>query len=205
MKENLNLIFCVILLVGFVYLFLRIDNIKIPEGNNVTNTVNQYVCGPDCKDEIDKSVSQAMATVSAGTKTVVEKEITGPTPAKQNQVAYIPVAGPITTTATDWVDAVGTDFYLDLSGDYNSKATASWEAFLSVANNNGQAFARLFDETHGIAVNGSEISLTDTAASTRVASGNVSLWQGRNLYRVQIKSLNSFLVTFGSGRVKINY
>jgi hypothetical protein len=47
MKENLNLIFCVILLVGFVYLFLRIDNIKIPEGNNVTNTVNQDVCGPD--------------------------------------------------------------------------------------------------------------------------------------------------------------
>jgi len=40
---------------------------------------------------------------------------------------------------------------------------------------------------------------------TQVISGGLSFWAGNNLYRVQLKSLNGFEVTFGSGRIKIIY
>ena len=118
--------------------------------------------------------------------------------------AYIPLGGPITTTSMDWVDATGTDTYIDLINDYGKKTWVSWEANLKIADGNGQAFARLYDATNKIAVNGSEVSVT-SSTSTQVISGQLSMWAGRNLYRVQIKSLNSFVATFVSGRIKINY
>ena len=74
-----------------------------------------------------------------------------------------------------------------------------------MANANGTAYARLYDVTHNIAVNGSEVKIENKDTSTQVVSGALSFWAGKNQYRVQIKSLNSFEVTFGSGRVKIVY
>lgn len=159
-------------------------------------------CGEDCKREVNDIVSRAVSTISGATKTIIQKETVTDTSSKKT--AYIPLSGPITTTSTDWVDAVGTDVYIDLVNDYGKNTRVSWEAFLSVANGNGQALARLYDATHGIAVNGSEVSTTN-GDSTQVFSGNLSLWSGKNLYRVQLKSLNSFVVTFASGRIKINY
>ncbi len=159
------------------------------------------ICGEDCQKQISEAVSKAVATIS-GTKTT--KEVIKEVPATQTQTSYIPLTGPITTTSTNWVDAVGTDAYIDLINDYKSSAYITWEAFLKVAYGNGTAYARLYDVTHGIAVNGSEIS-TATSSSTQISSGKLSLWAGKNLYRVQLKSLNSFEVTFGSGRIKIVY
>lgn len=170
------------------------------DGKTETLIQKVDVCGEDCKKEINDIVSKAISTVSGTTKTVIQKEITSPT----KKTAYIPLSGPITTTSTAWVDAAGTDVYIDIVNDYGKNATISWEAFLSIANGNGQTFARLYDATHGIAVNGSEIS-TILGTSTQVSSGALSFWAGRNLYRVQLKSLNSFVATFASGRIKINY
>ena len=160
-------------------------------------------CGEDCKSQIESAVSKAVATISATTKTAVQNQPVPPA-SKNKQTTYISLSGPITTTATGWVDAAGTDVYIDLVNDYGKDTWVSWEAFLSVANGNGTAFARLYDVTHSIAVNGSEISTTK-GDSTQVSSGNLNLWSGRNLYRVQLKSLNSFVVTFGSGRIKVSY
>lgn len=163
---------------------------------------SEDVCGKDCKKTINEIVGNAVSTISATTKTIIKtQEVSLPI---QSRVAYLALPGPITTTSTDWVDAVGTDVYLDLTGSYGKEATATWEAFISIASANLTAYARLFDVTHGIAVNGSEISSANVTLAP-VSSGNISLWAGRNLYRVQIKSLNGFLVTFGSGRIKINY
>ena len=160
------------------------------------------VCGTECKAEISRQV----AKLAAATPAAIKKEVAQPAPAAaQNRTAYIPLAGPITSTSTSWVDTAGTDVYIDLAGDYGRAAKVSWEASLSVAHGNGQAYARLLDVTHGIGVSGSEISTTNNAAPQLVSSGYLNLWAGRNLYRVQIKSLNSFEVTFGNGRIKIVY
>jgi len=211
----LSIILFTLFLSGFLFLFIQIKNLKeevsvlskkpsvIVGTNNESNLdiLKKIDCSDTCKKEIGALIAQAVSSVSA-IKTVTKVTSALPT---ENKTAFIPLSGPITSTSTSWVDAVGTDVYIDLANDYGKNAKVTWEAFLKVANGNGQAFARLFDVTHGIAVDGSEISLTNNAVSTQVYSGNLNFWSGRNLYRVQIKSLNSFEVTFGSGRIKISY
>lgn len=170
-------------------------------GEKQITTQNIDTCGEECKKVIEDVVSKAISTISATAQTPVQSG--APTP-KERQTTYIPLAGPITTTSMDWVDAAGTDVYIDLVNDYGKNTWVSWEAFLKIADGNGQAFARLYDATHGIAVNGSEVSVTK-GVSTQVISGELKFWAGRNLYRVQLKSLNSFVATLESGRIKINY
>jgi hypothetical protein len=122
----------------------------------------------------------------------------------RSQTTYIPITGPITSTSTDWYDAPGTDFYLNM-GDYGKNAYATWEASLKVAHGNGSAYARLYDVTNKIAVNGSEVLVTNNSNLTLGYSGSLNFWANNNLYRVQLKSLNSFEITFGGGRLKIVY
>lgn len=160
-------------------------------------------CGQKCKETIDEEIAKVVATISAGTTSKSQTQT--PTTSLKGQTSYISLSGPFTTTATDWYDLKGVEAYIDLEKEYGKAAAVSWEASLKVAHGNGAAFARLFDVTHGIAVSGSEISTVNNVDSKLVTSGNLNLWAGRNLYRVQIKSLNSFEVTFGEGRVKISY
>ncbi|MBI3397095.1 hypothetical protein HY045_01315, partial [Candidatus Woesebacteria bacterium] len=165
-----------------------------------------FICDASCRTEIKKAVQDEISK-STPKSTVATTTIPKPTvaPIVSKQTSYIPFAGPITSTSTDWVDATGTDITIDVVNDYGKNAAVSWQTSLKVADGNGQAYARLFDVTHGIAVSGSEISTTNNSDYQTVSSGNFTLWSGRNTYRVQIKSLNSFVVTFGSGRMKIVY
>lgn len=158
------------------------------------------VCGENCKEEIQKAVSKAVATLSATPITQVTKT----TVQTKQKTSYIPLGGTSAiTTSTDWVDVKDSEVYLDLANEYGKDAKVSWDAFLK-ATHGGEAMARLYDVTHKIVVLGSEISTKETT-SAQVSSGNLSLWSGRNLYRVQIKSLNSFEITYTGGRVKITY
>lgn len=149
-------------------------------------------CGSECKSEIKKAVSDAIATVA-----LVRQ--------KSQQTSYISLDGTVSTTSTSWVDAAGIEVAFDLTQDYSKDVPVSWEASLKVAHGNGQAYARLFDVTHGIAVAGSEISTTNNSSYLRVNSGNLGLWVGRNVYRVQLKSLNSFEITYTGGRIRISH
>jgi len=213
------LVSIILLSLGFVLLYKKVDKLAVSLGEKSslitfpiefpqsTPSAKSDVCGENCQKEIRKIVDNALATISSSIKKTAEssKTTTVAVPVLRGETTYIPLAGPITTTSIGWVDAAGTDVYIDLANEYGKAATVSWDAFLKVAHGNGQAFARLYDVTHGIAVSGSEISTVNNETSTQVSSGNLNLWAGKNLYRVQIKSLNSFEVTFGSGRIKINY
>jgi len=202
----------VLLTVSFLFLFNRVykvesylagfSNTVSDDGKTQALIQEVDVCGEDCKKEINDIVSKAISTVSGITKTIIQKDV--PVVPAEKRTAYISFTGPITTTSMDWVDAAGTDTYIDLAFDYGKNTEVSWESFLSIADGNGRVFARLYDATHGIAVNGSEIS-TANAVQTPVTSGGLSFWAGRNLYKVQLKSLNSFVATFASGRIKIVY
>lgn len=194
------------------FLYKKVDNlsgqissqnmqIAEPPVNLESSPTPSDYCGTQCQSQIDKIVSSAISTLSGKPQTVVKTQtVSAPL---SNKTTYIPLSGPITTTSMTWVDATGTDVYIDLANDYGKDAKISWDANLSVIS--GQIFARLYDVTHNIAVNGSEISVTDKNNLTNIGSANFSLWNGRNLYRVQLKSLNSSVVTFGSGRIKVVY
>jgi hypothetical protein len=155
-------------------------------------------------EDVKTIVSDIVATLSARpqTKTVVKERVVTE---ESHGTTYIPLGTTATTTSTDWVTVEDSATYIDLINDYGKNATVSWQASLKVAHGNGQAFARLYDDTNKIAVNGSEISTTNNASFEQVSSGNLPFWRGRNLYKVQIKSLNSFEVTYSGGKIKVSY
>lgn len=206
----INFILTLLLIGGFAWLFAsqKPQSVTTSTTQEVSGDKVQYVdtCGIECQKKINESVSLALSTVSGETKEIIKTVTVTPVAAKaKSQFSYIGISGPISTTSSDWYDAPGTDFYLDFNSDYGKTASSTWDAFLKVAHGNGTASARLFDVTHSIAVNGSEVSVTDNPDLTQVTSGNLSFWSGKNLYRVQVKSLNTFEITFGSWRVKVNY
>lgn len=161
----------------------------------------QYIdtCGQECKSYIDS-------------KTVVAKPTPGPTPAtkivyqtapktKVRTTSYVTIPGSGSTTNTDWTNVAGSEFYFN-PADYPGLESVYLEANMKLFNGSGLAYAQLFDVTHGIGVQGSEVN-TKSGTDTVVESGQVSFWQGRNLIRVQIKSQTSEQTYFNSGRLRI--
>lgn len=200
-----------ILIIGFLswFVFLKKSEV-LPLSTNDIQVVDK--CGDDCKKEIEKVVSDSIATLSGSTDTkIVEKEtvktiqVTPVPEASSKQTVYLPIGGPVGTTSTDWYNVPGTEFYLDYARDYGTDAYANWDAYLKVTDGNGAAYARLYDSTNKVAVNGSEVLVSGSGDLKQVSSGQLNFWQGRNLYLVQIKSLNGYEATFGNGRVKIIY
>lgn len=187
-----------ILFFGFLYVQGRLDGITIPK---FTSQISQEGCGEECKKTISNEVAKAVATLSGQTKTQTIIQSTSTKP----QVSYITLDGSGSTQNLDWVDVPGIEVAFDLNSDYGKNAKVSWEASLKVADGNGQAFARLFDTTHKIAVSESEITTSNNTDYSRVNSGYLNLWAGRNTYRVQIKSLNSFVVSYTGGRIRLSY
>jgi len=214
MANKLNfftLVAVALLAAGFIFLFRSQQELssriastsgQAPvETSREQGTTAPDTCGEECLKKIQEEVASAISTISAATRTTTVVT----TPLAKKNTSYISLNGPVSTTSTQWVDIPGVEVYIDLVNDYGIGATAGWETSLKVAHGNGQAFARLFDVTHGIAVDGSEISTINNADYTTVSSSNIYLWAGRNLYRLQLKSLNSFEVTFLSGHIKITY
>lgn len=202
----INFILTLLLIGGFVWLFAY----QKPRGKELITqqTTPQYIdqCGDECRTQINKKISESISTISGNTKETVKTVTITPAPVKaKTQTAYIPIAGPINTTSSNWYDAPGTEFYLDYNTDYGKSAYANWDASLKIKDGNGTVFARLYDVTNKIAVNGSEVSISNSGTLSQAISGGLSFWAGNNLYRVQLKSLNGFEVTFGGGRVKIIY
>jgi hypothetical protein len=154
-------------------------------------------------EQLKQYFDTALSTISGTTQTVIKE--TKETVTAVTQTTYIPMGSAASTTNTDWVDVADSNVYIDLVNDYSEDAYVTWEASLKVAHANGIAFARLFDETHGIAVSGSEIKVENSDTYVQTSSGYLPLWRGNNLYKVQIKSLNSFEVTYSSGKVKIRH
>lgn len=201
---TLALIGAVVWIIGFQKTKV-IYNEGQPSKANNTSYVDK--CGEDCKKQILEIINSNKDLVVVPTPVEITKTIVvTPAPVTpKTQVAYIPISGGVTTTSSSWYDAPNTDFYLDVEKSYGKNYVATWNASLKVAHGNGTAYARLYDVTHDIAVNGSEVQLTNNSNLTQVFSNNLSFWSGNNLYRVQFKSLNTFEITFGGGQIKIVY
>lgn len=151
-------------------------------------------------------IDVAIASISAQqAKTSTASVSSVPSVKKTQQTNYIPFGTSFVTQATDWVDVPDSDEYIDVENDYAKDAYITWSASLKVAHGNGKAFVRLYDATNNIAVVGSELSTVDNAVFQKVTSGQLALWRGKNLYKVQIKSLNSFEVTYSGGSMKVTY
>jgi hypothetical protein len=165
--------------------------------------ISEGGCDASCQKEIADQVSRAMATLSASHKVNVVNPF--PVSTSKPQDTYIQISGSGSTQSTVWTDVPGTDFSFDVTRDFDKSAKFAWEGFLKITSANGTAYARIYDVTHGIGVDGSEILVVDKGEFTRANSTNMNFWAGRNLYRVQIKSLNTFNVDYMGGKIRISY
>lgn len=199
------------------YLFLLKDFAAVKNSANqqssLTTTSNLNIpsnCDATCRAQIEqelaaklvKPTAEATPTPVATAATTNISAVIQPTSAPNKTTTYIPFSSSYSTMSTDWVDVTGDQAYIDLKNNYSADAYVTFEATIKATS--GVAYARLFDSTHGIAVDGSEISTTSNAF-TLVSSGKLNLWSGNNLYKVQIKSLDSSNVGFDSGRIKLVY
>ncbi len=124
---------------------------------------------------------------------------------KSQKTSYVSMGTSYSSASTDWITVPDSSVYIDLANDYSLAAYVTWDVSLKVAHGNGTAYARLYDATNNIAVQGSELKVENTATATQVFSGKLELWRGNNLYVVQVKSLNGYEVTASGGRVKVVY
>lgn len=163
--------------------------------NTVTNNYTD-VCGPDCQKHIDVKIKNLPTSKP---NTVISTSV--PKKSKIRRISYLPISTGGQTLHNDWVILPATSFYFDVL-DYPGLVEIYFETNLHLFNGNGTAFVRLFDETHGVGVQGSEVS-TNHQKDTAVVSGKVSFYQGKNLISVQAKSLTADTTVFTSGRLKI--
>lgn len=169
---------------------------------SVSSATTSDSCGTICQQMIDEKISQAVSTIS-GKETIKETKVVEKTAGKTSQpgVIYIPLGGGGSTTSRDWADVGNAAVYFDLK-DYPNFSEARFEGFIKVLNGNGKVYARLYDATHGIGVQGSDIEASGENFAL-VSSDKLNFWQGKNLYRIQIKSLNGYEAAVDSGRIKL--
>jgi hypothetical protein len=120
---------------------------------------------------------------------------------KIRTVQYVTIPGSGSTSANVWTNLAGTEFYFD-TADYPGLIEIYFEANMRLVNGNGRAYVQLYDATHGIGVQGSDVNTT-SQTDTVITSGRVSFWAGKNLIRVQAKSLTADTAVYNSGRLRI--
>lgn len=161
----------------------------------VSSPIDQ--CGPACQSYVDSKIA-ALPTSPPANSAVIPSVATRP---KIRTVSYLPISVGGSTGNNDWTTLSGTDFYFDTS-DYPGLVEIYFEVTAKLFNGNGTAFVRLYDSTHGVGVQGSEVQ-TGQQQDTVVESGKVSFYRGKNLIQVQAKSLTADTAIFTSGRLRI--
>lgn len=193
----------VVLNLAVVYLGYKsqipISNSQINSNSQTPITQINDKCGDDCQKYIEQAIQARQALQATPTPTAVPVKVTTKTPVRREEMMTIPGSG--STSANDWADITGTYFYFD-TRDWPGLAEVYFEANMKLFNGNGVAYVRLFDETHGIGVTGSE---NDTTSQVNVwaKSQKVTFWAGRNLIKVQGKSLTADTVVYNQGRLRI--
>lgn len=155
-------------------------------------------CTPQCKTYIEEEISKAIS--STPTKPVSPTPKVTPTPSA-SKVSYITIGSTGSTSNTTWTDISGTDFYFDL-GDYTSAKAIRWEVSLQSYLSSDPAYVRLYDVTNKRGIDGSELT-TRSSSFEYLQSGNLTIWRGNNLYRIQAKGSSGNVVNFTSPRLKI--
>jgi hypothetical protein len=209
-KHNFWFVFLIIDLVilnsALVFLFLKPQ--KIFQNTTVNNG-----CNTDCQksinsklDELSSKLEELKLSVTPIPTPTIKKETVvvfqpKTSKTKKRTVSYINIPTSGSILAYDWTDIPATEFYFD-TNDYPGLVNIYFESNMKLLNGNGLAFIRLYDSNHGIGVQGSDVQ-TNSQSDTVVTSGQVTFLAGKNLIKVQSKSLTADTTVFNSGRLRI--
>jgi hypothetical protein len=155
-------------------------------------------CSSWCKDYIEERISKLSY--------LKPTEITTPTPKAEKtfsspKIFYITIGSSGSTSNTSWTDIAGTDFYFDLA-DYQGAKAVRFEVSLQSYLSSDPSYIRIYDVSNKRAVDGSELT-TRSSSFEYLQSGDLTIWRGNNLYRIQVKGSSGNLVNFTSPRLKI--
>lgn len=127
--------------------------------------------------------------------------INGGASSAKEQVISISASG--TTIATDWTSITGSEITFN-KASYKGAKKIYFQANLSSDASDRKAYVRLFDVTHGIGIQGSEITTTSTTLK-QIQSGDLNPFSGDLTVKIQIKGLNGNLVTMSNPRIVVSY
>lgn len=117
------------------------------------------------------------------------------------QLVEISASG--TSAETEWTVVPGSEITFN-KANYSGAKKMYFQASLSSDASDRTVYARLYDKTHGIGVQGSDIS-TESVTSVLVQSNPLNFFSGNLSLQVQIKSLNGNVASILNPRVRIVY
>ncbi|OGC93194.1 hypothetical protein A3D85_01030 [Candidatus Amesbacteria bacterium RIFCSPHIGHO2_02_FULL_47_9] len=165
-------------------------------------------CGEECRAEIKNQLAGLQVGSDNGgtvvvlpTPTPTLKPVVQPAVKKVRREEILTIPGSGSTSLREWTNLSGTEFYFD-TRDYPGLIEVYFEANLKLQNGNGTAYVRLFDITNSIAPAGAQND-TESQADVWTKSQKVFFWAGKNLIRVQAKSLTADTTVYSQGRLRI--
>lgn len=117
------------------------------------------------------------------------------------QLVTISASG--TTSETGWTAVPGSEITFN-KANYSGALKMYFQASLSSDASDRTVYARLYDKTHGIGIQGSEIS-TKSVTSVLVQSNALNFYSGNLSLQVQIKSLNGNIASILNPRIRVVY
>ena len=171
---------------------VAIDEVKEESGvedrvSDLENKIKEIIEEKEVKEEISVTSMPIRTVTQAVTKT--------------RHVSYMNISGGFGQVAYEWTDVPASEFYFDKS-EYPGLKEIKFESNMKLFNGNGMGYVRLFDVTHGVALSGSQVE-TKNQNDTVIISEAVNFMSGKNLIRVQVKSLTADTTVFNSGRLMI--
>jgi hypothetical protein len=200
--------------VGIINWYLWTKKSQVQTTDTTTETKiqpgNPGNCDTDCVNQIVEARLKLLPTpvmvipenyVPTPTPTVLAvKTKTAPTSTSAEKTEYVGLPDGGSLVTSDWT-SMSSSKWIDTSL-YGILVSASWQGWIEMPGGSGTAYARLYDATNGRAVDGSEVSITETEKSS-FFSGNISLWRGQNQYYIQVKSTGGGNVNVTNARIKL--
>lgn len=139
-------------------------------------------------------------STSACPKACMDLIQTGKSAAKE---LVIPVSTSGSTVNSEWESLSGSEISFN-KANYPGVKKMYFQANLGTSAGDRKAFARLFDVTHGIGVQGSDINST-AVTPMQIKSDALNFFSGDLVVRIQLKSLNGNTVSISNGRIILVY
>lgn len=120
------------------------------------------------------------------------------------QVTYIPLNWVGSATTTDWSSVTTQSIVID-PADFPGYTSMQFEANLQVYQGNGTAYARILDNTDGLAAISSQVSTT-AQNYTWVSSSSFQLPStAKKTYVLQLKTSSSYAASVDGARIKVSF
>ena len=163
-----------------------------------TSSIPATGCNEECKQQIDRAVATALASLPSPSQVAPQKQTVSPT-SQSTKEFYVPF-GSGTTQNDQWEDVPGVVSYID-TNNYTNIQTVYFEVSMNIPTKNGIVSARLYNATDKHPVWYSEVS-TDSNVSKLVAT-KVKLDSGNKQYQVQMKTSLRYASILDFARIKI--